>query len=220
MNNPSNSKPTLTIYESTWIGLLQSKVGSIKNFQELTKWSQELQEANHNIYNNIKYLLSEYESLIQQKDQLFKDFETDEAKIIIFKDYVSKKTMALFPVDSNIDLRQKYISKFIDVIPNFSKDWNDDVDFREGNDSLIILFVFLNGNIVNYDEKTLTKIFEIIDSGLMDTHEIVQAEIVRGLLINFVQKGLEKTKYVKYMPENTFIFCKKINSIWKGERIR
>lgn len=207
------------IYEPTWIGLLQTKVISIKSIQELIDWSKRLQQNNPDIPSKVKDLLYHYESLAQQKDQIFTNVETDEAKLILFKDYLSEKTMVFFPTESDEKLRQKYISKFIEAIPKFAEEWNDDVDFREGDNCLVMLFVFLNGSIIDYDEKTLANIFQIIDSGLIDAHEIVQAEIVRGLLINVIIEGLEKSKYAKYMPENTFIFCKKINSIWQGEKL-
>lgn len=209
----------LDIYEPTWIGLLQAKVTSINNIQELIDWSERLQKNNLNLPSNVNDLLSYYQSLSHQKDRIFTQVETDEAKLILLKNYLSEKTIGFFPTESDENLRQKYISKFIAAIPKFAEEWNDDVDFREGDNSLVMLFVFLNGSILNYDEKTLVNIFEIIDSALIDTNEIVQAEVVRGLLINVILEGLEKSKYAKYMQERTFLFCKKINSIWQGETL-
>lgn len=216
MNTINDSSPTFNIYEPTWIGLLQCKVASIKSIKELTDWVTSLRQTNLGLPDNVKYLLSQYESLAQQKDQLFKNFETDEARSILFKDYLSEKTMHFFPAYSDETLCQEYISKFSGIVPllgEWVEEWKHDGDYN-----LFTLFFCIGRSVPEFDEKTLPLIFKIIDFGLRDPHEIVQADIARSFLIDLIIRD-EIEKYKQYMSNNILIFCEKISLIWQGGRV-
>lgn len=216
MNTIDDSNPACKIYEPTWIGLLQCKVISIKSIHELTNWVTSLKQANPDLPINVNYLLSQYEILAQQKEQLFKNVETEEARLILFKEHLSEKTMHFFPDYSDETGHENYISEFAGIIPLF-KEWVEEWR-HDGNYNIITLFISIGGHMSEFNDKTLSQIFNIIDVGLRDSHEIVQADIARGFLIDLAIRG-EEEKYKKYMSENTFTFCKKINSIWQGEKV-
>jgi len=217
MTNDLSSSLDVTIHDSTWIGLLQAKVVSITDLQELNNWIMKLRE-NTDLPDSVKLLFSKYESCIQNQDELFKEYETEEARLMLFRDSLSVLTIKLYPEESNETLRKKYITAFANAIPDFSREWEEDVAFREGDNSLIMLFLFVKCRLSAYVEKNLRQVFQIIETALSDSDEIVQAELTRGLLLDLTIASMENSKYSNYIMKNTFSFCKKLNAIWHGMR--
>lgn len=217
MTNDLSSTPEVKIHESTWIGLLQAKIVSIRDFQELNNWIMKLRE-NTDLPDSAKLLFSKYESYIQNQDELFREYEAEEARLMLFKDSLSAVTIKLYPEESNETLRKKYITAFANAIPDFSRKWEEDVTFREGDNSLVMLFLFVKCSLDSYVEKILGQVFQIIETALSDSDEIVQAELTRGLLMDLAIASTENSKYCNYMMKNTFLFCKKLNAIWHGMR--
>lgn len=164
MNTTNNPIQNLKVHDATWFGLLQYKMTKFNTLSELIEWGNRLILNNPNLPVNLKNFLSEVEILSRNKNQFpsypFPHAKTDVGEYLYMRDDLFINIHTFMPHDTDNILRQKYINQFIHSIPGFQEEWESDVEFRQGNDSVYMLFVFLDCSLPDYDANTLLNIFK------------------------------------------------------------
>jgi hypothetical protein len=211
------------IYDTTLFGLLYDKISNVDTLPALILWGDKLLQNNPDLPANLKNIISEFEVLYNNKEQ-FTDYPfpratSDLGEYLYMRDDLRKKVIVFCPRDTDQALRDEYANQFFAIIPSFQQDWQDDVEFRGGNNSLSALFVFVSHIVNTCRDRNIRAIFNIIDTGLSDSRELIQFTITCDFLKSIMLSNSDYRKYMKYMPENTMRFCKLIQAFYNGEKL-